>query len=138
MLDQMPDLERIGTVLNRTIRAEDHMYIRDTPEHYFGVGRSAIQCIAAMMLIADARWPSSVLDFASGSGRVTRWLRAVFPDAILTVSDIRVPALAWLAQNFDVEPWESSEDLSSLKPPRPFDIIWCGSLVTTAIILVRY
>jgi SAM-dependent methyltransferase len=117
--------------LRRKIMAGDHMYAEANPGHYFAVGASAMHCIASVAVAAGHRGDfAAVLDFACGSGRVTRWLRAAFPDARVVASDLRRDSLEWIAANLGAEPWPSAEDIGSLRPPMPFDLIWCGSLVT--------
>jgi len=117
--------------LRRKVMPGDHMYAEANPGHYFAVGASAMHCIASAAIAAGRPADfAEVLDFACGSGRVTRWLRAAFPAARLVVSDLRRDSLDWIAANLGAETWPSAEDIGSLRPPRPFDLIWCGSLVT--------
>ena len=98
--------------------------------HYGSVGASALKAIVAAHLLANKADPQSVLDFACGAGRVTRWLRAAFPVAELDVSDIYPELTTWTSAAFGANGWRSSEDLSSLVAPRQYDLIWSGSLAT--------
>lgn len=107
----------------------DPMY-SGNDDHYAGVGESALKVIAASHLIASKGEPGSVLDFACATGRVTRWLRAAFPQADLHVSDINPDWLTWSADRFNASGWISGDDLAAVDAPRTFDLIWCGSLVT--------
>ena len=117
--------------LRRKIMPGDHMYAEANPGHYFSVGASAMQCIASAAIAAGHPGDfTKVLDFACGSGRVTRWLRAAFPAARVVASDLRADSLDWIAANLGAEPWLSAKDIGSLQPPCRFDLIWCGSLVT--------
>ncbi len=106
------------------------MYAPINPTHYFGVGESALRCIASAAIAVKKDNFSSICDFASGSGRVTRYLRAAFPDARIVCADLRQDSLAWLEQTFSIVPWLSDADFSVLQPPFPFDLVWSGSLIT--------
>jgi SAM-dependent methyltransferase len=74
--------------VSRQIADCDAMFAGDTVESYLMVGRSAIELIAVAMIAARKADVASVLDLPCGAGRVTRHLRAFFPDAELFVSDI--------------------------------------------------
>lgn len=112
--------------------------------HYASVGASALAIVQACLLLAGPKPPSSILDFASASGRVTRWLSAAYPDADLHVSDVRADSLAFCADAFGATAWESHADLAAIAAPRTFDLIWCGSLAThlpeadTKVLLQRF
>lgn len=116
--------------LSRNIMPGDHMYFEANPAHYFSVGSSALHCVEAAAIAARREAFAEMLDFACGSGRVARWLRAAFPGARLSVSDLRKDSLEWLSANLGAEPWLSSDDIGALTPPRAFDLVWCGSLIT--------
>jgi SAM-dependent methyltransferase len=116
--------------VSRDIMIGDHMYAPINPDHYFGVGQSALRCIGSAAISVRKENFSSICDFACGSGRVTRYLRAAFPDANIVCADLRQDSLAWLEQTFNVVPWLSNADFSVLEPPCPFDLVWSGSLVT--------
>lgn len=121
----------IESRLDRRVMPGDHMHIEANSKHYFSVGASALHCIATTAALSRRNTDFlEVLDFACGSGRVTRWLRAAFPSARVTASDLRADSLAWIAEHLGAEPWLSAEDIGTLQPPRSFDLIWCGSLIT--------
>jgi SAM-dependent methyltransferase len=122
--------EDISLQVRQDIMPGDHMYSPQNPSHYFGVGRSALRCIAAAAIAVGRTQFSSICDFACGSGRVTRYLRAAFPEAKIVGADLRQDSLSWLEQTFDIVPWVSDADFSVLQPPYPFDLFWSGSLVT--------
>ena len=65
-----------------TIRDEWH------DRHYLSVGFSAVNIIVKALLTNLRRPPRSVLDFPCGSGRVTRHLRAMFPEAKIGACDL--------------------------------------------------
>src|SRR5438105_14682090 len=56
--------------------------------HYFTVGADALRVIVAALTGNLRDVPQSVLDLPCGSGRVTRHLRAFFPDARLVACDL--------------------------------------------------
>lgn len=82
------------------------------------------------------------MDFGAGAGRVTRWLRAGFPNAEITVSDIRKDDIEFCIRAFNAKPWITGTDIATLQPPKTFDLIWAGSVFThlprdSAIALLR-
>lgn len=98
-------------------------------EHYLRCGASALMAIHAATLLAGLR-PESILDFGAGAGRVTRWLRAHWPDATLAASDLRAEDLAFCAAEFGCETWLSSTNIAALAAPGTYDLIWAGSVLT--------
>jgi len=112
------------------VRAPDDPMFGGNAEHYAHVGESALRVIAASHILAGRQDPASILDFACATGRVTRWLRAAYPDSDLHVADIREQWVRWSAETFGATGWVSSEDLSSVTAPRQYDLIWSGSLAT--------
>jgi SAM-dependent methyltransferase len=115
--------------VSRAISPDDGMYAK-TPDRYFPTGATSLRCVRLAMLEAAKHTCDSILDFACGYGRVTRYLRAAFPDARLVASDIRHDAVDFCAQEFGAIPVYSGEDFTQLDLPGPFDVIWVGSLFT--------
>jgi 2-polyprenyl-3-methyl-5-hydroxy-6-metoxy-1,4-benzoquinol methylase len=122
------DMQLLGRVDSRVHPYED-MYGGDG-RHYFSVAVSAIRCIDAALAAAGASAPEAILDMPCGFGRVLRSLVARFPDASVTACDIRPSAVRFCAQRFGAEPVISSAAFEDLSFPQPYDLIWCGSLVT--------
>jgi SAM-dependent methyltransferase len=100
-----------------------------SPQWYFEVGISALECIRRTLKAANTV-PASILDFPSGHGRVCRMLRAEFPAAHLAACDLDRDGVDFCAAQFGAEPFYSCEDIRDVKLPRSFDLIWCGSLFT--------
>jgi SAM-dependent methyltransferase len=100
------------------------------PELYFEAGHSALRHIRLAMLAAGLEQADSVLDFASGAGRVLRTLQAAFPEAALVASDVWKPGLDFCSEVLGVETVESSPEPAEVAIEGPFDVIWCGSLLT--------
>jgi SAM-dependent methyltransferase len=82
------------------------------------------------LLAAGREDPASVLDFACGHGRVMRSLKAAFPDARLTASDIDRAGIDFCARTFGAVPIESAEDPEKIEIEDRFDLIWVGSMFT--------
>jgi SAM-dependent methyltransferase len=98
--------------------------------HYRHVGRNAIELILQAMLIANKTDVKTILDMPCGFGRVARHLAAAFPEAALSVCDLYEDRIAFCAEQFRGNPLLSKDNLSELSFPEPFDLIWCGSLLT--------
>ncbi|QRM35607.1 trans-aconitate 2-methyltransferase [Microvirga sp. VF16] len=98
--------------------------------HYKEVGESAARAIYGSLLLANVDAPRTVLDFGSGGGRATRWLRALFPEAAIEAADPRPESLQFVADQFGVSTWQSSFEIQELAAPRTYDLIWSGSVLT--------
>jgi len=99
-------------------------------EHYFGVGADALRLVVESLVDNLRSPPKTILDFPSGSGRVTRHLCAFFPQANITVCDLYDYHVHFCADTFGVEGIISEEDLNKFSFAKKFDLIFCGSLVT--------
>jgi len=121
--------EILDRTVDQTIHPADQMYTGNS-QHYFGCGRDAIRKISATLVLTGCTEPASVLDFACGYGRVTRYLRAAFPDAGVVSSDLMAAAVEYNAQTFGVTGHHSTPDLEDVTFDTAFDLIWCGSLMT--------
>jgi SAM-dependent methyltransferase len=98
--------------------------------HYFYGGRSAMRTIADAMIIADVPFPSRIMDFPCGHGRVLRFLAKAFPNATLYAGDINAAGVAFCAERFRAIAVASQTDLTVVDLPQELDLIWCGSLAT--------
>jgi SAM-dependent methyltransferase/predicted O-methyltransferase YrrM len=108
------------------ISPRDAMYTGDGA-HYFSVGLSATRAIETS---TNARTPQRILDMPCGHGRVLRFLKARYPAAEIVACDLDGDGVAFCAERFGALPQRSSADLGALELPGPFDLIWCGSLLT--------
>jgi SAM-dependent methyltransferase len=97
-------------------------------EQYVSVGLSALRIIEAAL--EGRPTPGRILDLPCGYGRITRILRARFPNASITVSDIDRDGVAFTSGRFRARGVPSSGDFCSLNLGGPFDLIWVGSLMT--------
>jgi SAM-dependent methyltransferase len=113
------------------IHNSDSMYIDNNAFRYLSVGLSASRCIREILSLTPAGYRvESILDFASGHGRVLRFLRAMFPDSDITAAEIDSTALDFCRRSFSTRILSSKANFSDLSLSRKFDLIWCGSLCT--------
>ena len=108
-----------------TVSEADTMLADDT--HYLAVGQSALALVERAL---GDKEPRSILDLPCGFGRVTRALRARFPHAAITVSDLDRPGVDFSARQFDARGAYSVRDFRTLDLDERFDLIWVGSLMT--------
>lgn len=126
-LAELLDAEPPGVI--GEINPRDGMY-RYAPELYAVAGRSGLRCVQLAMLAAELTEPQRILDLPSGAGRVLRYLRAAFPDAEITACDIEQEWVEFCVQTFGAVGVVSDPDPSRIEVEGPFDLIWCGSLLT--------
>jgi SAM-dependent methyltransferase len=98
--------------------------------HYFQTGEDALRIIVGALIKGFRAPPRSILDFPSGSGRVTRHLRAFFPDAAVTASDLYPYHVDFCRDVLGADGVLSRENVRDLDFGRQFDLIFCGSLLT--------
>ncbi|MBA3420577.1 MAG: class I SAM-dependent methyltransferase [Thermoleophilaceae bacterium] len=115
--------------LRTRISPGDTMY-RPGPAAYFPVGRSALHAIEEVLALAGSGGVNPILDLPCGHGRVLRWLRSRYPDAVITACDIDRPGVDFCARTFGAEPVYGSERFAETRLPRRYDLVWCGSLLT--------
>ena len=136
-------IDRVRATVDWEIMPGDPMY-GGNDDHYRSVGESALKTIVGSYMLANKSDPTTILDFACATGRVTRWLRAAFPAAEMDVVDLNPEWMAWSARKFSAAGWLSSEDIGTVNAPGQYDLIWCGSLVThisaleTALLLRKF
>jgi SAM-dependent methyltransferase len=128
-----PLKERIGAQPSGVIEdiaPGDPFFGADNPEQYFGSASYALGRIRLALLSGGRSEVSSVLDFASGYGRVLRMIKAAFPAARLTACDIQREAVDFCADTFGATPVYSSADPAEIEIADRFDLIWSGSFFT--------
>jgi SAM-dependent methyltransferase len=110
-----------------TALAEDDAMYDGRDDHYLRVGQSAATVIErAMRGVAPAR----ILDLPCGHGRVTRVLRAMYPEAAITACDIDTSGVDFAAAHFSARGVYSKPDFRDLSLSESYDLIWVGSLIT--------
>jgi SAM-dependent methyltransferase len=113
-------------LMDRMVAGRDTMYL-GSDAHYVSVGQSALRIIEAALGRTE---PRSILDLPSGFGRVTRVLRARFPQAAITASDLDSDGVEFCAAQFGVRAAHSVSDFNQLQLGECYDLIWVGSLIT--------
>jgi SAM-dependent methyltransferase len=124
MNDKLKDLNVI-----QEISPGDAMY-KSHPDHYFFWGSQALETIAGFRGLSAPSPIKTILDLPSGHGRVLRFLRAAFPDAVIAACDVDKDAVDFCARTFDAQPIYSTVDLGAVPLSDTYDLIWCGSLLT--------
>jgi SAM-dependent methyltransferase len=99
-------------------------------DHYFSAGADALRLIVAALTANLRDVPCSILDFPCGSGRVTRHLRAFFPDSRLVACDLYDYHVRFCVDEFGVEGVISKENFDAIEFETQFDLTFCGSLLT--------
>lgn len=124
------DERTVGERVSTRISHRDAMH-GGAGERYFSIGLSGLRCVEAAVTAAEASSePQAILDLPCGHGRVLRWLRARYPGARVTVSDLDRDGVDFCARTFATRPLYSRTELDGLSLGDRFDLIWCGSLVT--------
>lgn len=108
----------------------DHFATPEGFAKYCRDGERGLEIILAASVAAGQTAPRYILDMPCGFGRVARHIRAAFPAAHLTVCDLEPEMLEFCSAEYDAEAVRSSLDLSAVRFPEAYDIIWCGSLLT--------
>src|SRR5688572_19270091 len=121
MPDRSLTLPQVNEFLNgssleivREIAPDDHMYAYN-PDTYFLAGHQALRCIRLALLAARRDTAESILDFACGKGRVLRTLKAAFPEAALTASDIWEEGVEFCSRVFGATGIVSKADPAEIK-----------------------
>lgn len=113
-------------LMDRAVAERDTMYL-DSDPHYLSVGLSALHIIEEAL---NGTEPRSILDLPSGFGRVTRVLRARFPQAAITASDLDSQGMEFCAARLGARAAISVRDFRELQLGATYDLIWVGSLIT--------
>jgi SAM-dependent methyltransferase len=114
--------------VDRTISTSDAMYLGNSG-HYFEVGSSALENILRAVAITETK-PARILDFGCGSGRVTRWIAAAFPESKIEGCDLAEADIKFVAATFGARTWQSGTTVAELDAPSTYDLIWVGSVFT--------
>ncbi len=109
---------------------KDGMFRKGFEDHYFSVGRSALEAIRLAMLATRRTDFQKILDLPCGHGRVLRALKAAFPGARLTACDLNRPGVDFCVEQFGATGDYSHPDPAKIELKGPYDLIWSGSLLT--------
>ena len=103
--------------INQNLKPNDKELLDRSDEqirHYYNVGADATRVIINALLANSRQPPQSILDFPSGSGRVTRHLRAFFPEARIVASDLYDEHLEFCRDAFKVDCLLSQVNISEI------------------------
>jgi SAM-dependent methyltransferase len=123
-------LEQEPENLSTEISPDDGMYAHPDTRHYFHVGSSALRAVRLALLAAGKDEVSDILDMGCGYGRVLRTLRAAFPTARVTASDLLREPVDFCAKTFRAIPHYSRDRPELIELNGTFDLIWCGTMLT--------
>ncbi|GAB6905561.1 hypothetical protein DESC_290072 [Desulfosarcina cetonica] len=123
----VPEIDRSLFDRDAMLLCGDEAYV----SQYFRVGKQAWDIIQWALSTSKGRnTPKDILDLPCGAGRITRWLRATWPDARIFVSDISDDEMRFCAEHFSGLPVKAHNDFSKINIPSHVDVVWCGSLIT--------
>jgi SAM-dependent methyltransferase len=96
---------------------------------------SALKMLHPLKSLGDWRFgglskANRILDFASGFGRLTRFLVQEVRPSALVVADIQREAVEFQQRTFGVDGFVSTTEPTELRSPHSFDCIFVGSLFT--------
>ncbi len=116
----------------RDISPNDFMYNKKFPNHYFEVGKSALESIKIALQLSGKKINeiNNILDLPCGHGRVLRFLKSYFPNSTITACDLDNDAIDFCKEAFEAIPAYSSKNIVTISFNTKFDLIWCGSLLT--------
>lgn len=109
----------------------DHS-LRDSINAYFTTGLNGRNIVDKIVKARYGNWSkiNSILDFASGYGRVSRHFLNDIDNSKIWVSDIKEESVQWQEDQFTVNGIKSEQNPADFKPPVKFNIIFVGSLFT--------
>lgn len=113
----------------KEVHLEDGMW-KTGQDWYFRVGEQAFTLILNALTLSPKTGVKTILDLPSGCGRVARHLRAGFPDAEITASDLLTYGVDFCAEVLGCRPLYSNPELTAVDFGKSFDVIWVGSLFT--------
>ena len=135
-------LLRRSHALNTAVHQDDEMFLNrkkmvggDVPKalcSYFGLGKQVFDAAAQILLarFGSLEKVSSILDFACGYGRSTRFLIQEIPPERVWASDISVGAVRFQQEQFRVHGLASAVDPQDFNCDERFDCVFVSSLFT--------
>jgi SAM-dependent methyltransferase len=106
------------------------MFKKGFEDHYFTVGRSALEAVRLAMLAGKKEDFRNILDLPCGHGRVLRALKGAFPRAQFTACDLNRAGVDFCVENFGAVGDYSDPEPGKIALKGPYDLIWSGSLLT--------
>lgn len=97
---------------------------------YLSIGFNGLQIVKkiANTYLSERLSSFTLLDFASGHGRISRFLAHEFSPGNIWISDIKPDAVAFQCENFGVKGFVSGPSPMAIIQNQTFDMIFCGSL----------
>jgi trans-aconitate methyltransferase len=135
-LRNSPDELLASLDISRALHPNDVMVREKTTEaQYFAVGGQAALIIHGALLaryLHTRSWPEApgILDFGCGYGRVTRYMRAIFPKSRIVASDVLTEGVDFCAAEFGAAPHYSKARLEEIGFEETFDLTFVGSVFT--------
>jgi SAM-dependent methyltransferase len=99
-------------------------------ENYMYVGASGAEVVRTSVAASRLTEVKTILDMASGHGRVLRHLVKLFPQAAFDVCDIDAAGTEFCVKQFGARAVQPHEDLTKTAFDSVYDLIWVGSLFT--------
>lgn len=136
------DLDAAGPAVDRSIHADDEMLLFGLATYegdwdaalavYYRDGLAVAAAVRQILRWQAARAPGALrlLDFASGYGRVTRFLTRELPRERLWVSDIHADAVEFQIHTFGVRGLVSTAEPEAFACDERFDLVFVTSLFT--------
>ena len=128
---QLPEVPIAGRIrVTDRIGHKDGMFKKGNEDHYFSVGRSALEAVRLAMLAAKREDFRKILDLPCGHGRVLRALKGAFPSAFFTACDLNRAGVDFCVEHFGATGDYSNPEPRKIELEGPYDLIWSGSLLT--------
>jgi SAM-dependent methyltransferase len=96
-------------------------------ETYFRTGADSALTLNSEVRAYLSRDPVSLLEFASGYGRVTRHLPKMFPSTQITACDVHPAAMAFIRNELRIDAEGSSHDPETFRMDRKFEVVFALS-----------
>jgi hypothetical protein len=109
-------------VINRTLSPDDAMF-QGNLDHYFACGESALRVRLSAISLSGVPRRRSLLDFGAGAGRVTRWLKAAFPESRIHRAMFVRRTRSFLRASLGVESTAVDRDVDLFTLPGGDDLI---------------
>ena len=105
----------IARGVNRALSPSDTEFVPEmTLDAYLGVGVDALRIIVSTLVGNLREPPKSILDFPSGSGRVTRHIQAFFPEASIVAADLYKHHVEFCVNELGTQGMISQENLDAV------------------------
>lgn len=114
--------------VDRALSPGDSMF-QGNAEHYFSCGELALRVIQNVVSVAGVITPRHILDYGSGAGRVTRWIKAAYPASSISACDTREQDMNFLRDVMGINAWRVDPGHFEIGQ-KQFDLIWVGSVIT--------